>query len=57
MWWLAMHRRLGELYDKQGNAAKATEHYEWFVRGLDNLAPRLGSSTPRALHRPPTAVA
>ena len=27
----AIHRRLAALYDKQGNAARAIEHYEWLA--------------------------
>ena len=35
----AIHRRLGALYDKQGNAAKAIEHYEWFANMWKNADP------------------
>jgi hypothetical protein len=34
-----IHRRLGELYDEQGNAAKAIEHYEWFANKWKNADP------------------
>jgi hypothetical protein len=32
------HRRLGKLYDQQGNATKAIEHYEWFANAWKNAA-------------------
>jgi tetratricopeptide (TPR) repeat protein/tRNA A-37 threonylcarbamoyl transferase component Bud32 len=37
--WPAIHRRLAELHDKQGNAAKAIEHYEWFADKWKNADP------------------
>jgi tetratricopeptide (TPR) repeat protein len=37
----AAHRRLGELYDAQGNTAKAIEHYEWFANRWKNADPEL----------------
>ena len=39
MWYPIIHRRLGELYDKQGNYAKAIEHYEWFANKWKNADP------------------
>jgi eukaryotic-like serine/threonine-protein kinase len=39
LFWPAIHRRLGELYDKQGNAAKAIEHYDWFAARWKNADP------------------
>jgi tetratricopeptide (TPR) repeat protein len=39
LFWPAIHRRLGELYDKQGNAAKAIEQYEWFADKWKNADP------------------
>lgn len=34
--WPTAHRRLGELYDAQGNTAKALVHYDWFVERWKN---------------------
>ena len=39
LFWPAIHRRLGELHDKQGNVAKAIEHYEWFADKWTNADP------------------
>ena len=39
LFWPAIHRRLGELHDKQGNVAKAIEHYEWFADKWKNADP------------------
>jgi tetratricopeptide (TPR) repeat protein len=39
--WPAAHRRLGELYDRQENTAKAIEHYEWFADRWKNADPEL----------------
>ena len=40
-YWPAAHRRLGELYDRHGNGAKAIEHYEWFADRWKNADPEL----------------
>lgn len=39
--WPTAHRRLGELYDAAGNAAKAVEHYDWFADRWKNADPSL----------------
>ena len=49
-----VHRRLGELYDRTGQAAKAAEHYQAFIdlwRDCDpELQPQLEAAR-RALER------
>jgi tetratricopeptide (TPR) repeat protein len=47
----AIHRRLGALYDKQGDAAKAIEHYEWFANMWKNADPELQATVRAARER------
>jgi eukaryotic-like serine/threonine-protein kinase len=39
--WPTIHRRLGELYDARGDAAKAVLHYDWFTERWKNADPSL----------------
>jgi tetratricopeptide (TPR) repeat protein len=50
-WYPIMHRRLGEMYDKQGNAAKAIEHYEWFANAWKKADPELQPTVRAARER------
>ena len=51
LFWPAIHRRLAELHDKQGNAAKAIEHYEWFADKWKNADPEQQATVRAARER------